>query len=94
MTRVTSDAPPFLITEGHPSRVRAVNKVGLKRAGVSDEAIVWLKEAQRLLYNHKIVRREAFELLEKRGNVPEEGLALRSFLRAMEEGKQGRAKQP
>ena len=59
-----------------------------------DEAIVWLKEAQRLLYNHKIVRREAFELLEKRGNVPEEGLALRSFLRAMEEGKQGRAKQP
>ncbi len=94
MTRVTSDAPPYLITEGHPSRVRAVNKVGLKRAGVSEDAISWLKEAQRLLYSHKVIRREAFELLEKHGAVPEEGLSLRSFLRASEEGKQGRARQP
>lgn len=94
MTRVTADAPPFLITEGHPSRVRAVNKVGLKRAGVGDGVVAWLKEAQRLLYNHKVVRREAFELLEKRGIVPEEGLALREFLRAAEDGKQGRARQP
>lgn len=94
MTRVTSDAPPYLITEGHPSRVRAVNKVGLKRAGVSEEAISWLKEAQRLLYSHKVVRREAFELLEQRGPAPGEGRILRSFLRAAEEGKQGRARQP
>ncbi len=94
MTRVTSDAPPFLITEGHPSRVRAVNKVGLKRAGVCDAAIAWLKEAQRLLYSHRVVRREAFELLEKRGEVPDEGIALRAFLRASEQGSQGRARQP
>jgi len=94
MTRVTSDAPPFMITEGHPSRVRAVNKVGLKRAGASDNSIAWLKEAQRLLYSHKVIRREAFELLEKRGEVPDEGLALRTFLREAEAGKQGRARQP
>lgn len=94
MTRITSDAPPFLITEGHPSRVRAVNKVGLKRAGIPDGTIAWLKEAQRLLYSHRVVRREAFELLEKRGSVPDEGLALREFLRASEDGKQGRARQP
>jgi len=94
MTRVTADAPPFLITEGHPSRVRSVNKVGLMRAGLAEETISWLKEAQRLLYHHRIVRREAFDLLEKRGPVPEEGLELRAFLRASEEGRQGRARQP
>jgi UDP-N-acetylglucosamine acyltransferase len=94
MTRVTADAPPFLITEGHPSRVRSVNKVGLTRAGVTEETTSWLKEAQRLLYHHRIVRREAFDLLEKRGKVPEEGLELRAFLRAAEEGRQGRARQP
>jgi UDP-N-acetylglucosamine acyltransferase len=94
MTRVTADAPPFLITEGHPSRVRSVNKVGLKRAGIDEETIDWLKEAQRLLYHHSFVRREAFDLLEKRGAIPDEGLELRAFLRAAEEGRQGRARQP
>ena len=94
MTRVTTDAPPYLITEGNPSRVRATNSVGMKRSGISDNVAAWLKEAQRSLYNNNMIRREAFELLERRGHVPEEGIHLRSFLRATESGRQGRARQP
>ncbi|MEE2889057.1 MAG: acyl-ACP--UDP-N-acetylglucosamine O-acyltransferase [Planctomycetota bacterium] len=94
MTRVTTDIPPYLITEGNPSRVRAINSVGMKRAGISEEVCAWLKEAQRLLYNNNMIRREAFELLERRGDVPDEGIHLRTFLRATEEGRQGRARQP
>ncbi len=94
MTKVSTDAPPFLITEGNPARVRAVNTVGMKRAGLDESVCAWVKEAQRLLYNNNMIRREAFQLLEQRGEVPEEGVHLRSFLRRSEEGRQGRAIQP
>ncbi|HIA26783.1 MAG TPA: acyl-ACP--UDP-N-acetylglucosamine O-acyltransferase [Planctomycetes bacterium] len=94
MTRITTDSPPFLMVEGNPSRVRAINRVGLKRASFSDDTIMWLKEAQRLLYNNNMIRSEAFALLEQRGPVPDEGLHLRAFLRSMENGRQGRSRQP
>jgi len=55
---------------------------------------MWLKEAQRLLYNNNMIRSEAFALLEQRGPVPDEGLHLRAFLRSMENGRQGRSRQP
>jgi len=32
MTRIIQDAPPYMILEGHPSRVRGVNVIGLQRA--------------------------------------------------------------
>ena len=74
--------------------MRAVNTVGMKRAGLDESVCAWVKEAQRLLYNNNMIRREAFQLLEQRGEVPEEGIHLRSFLRRSEEGRQGRALQP
>jgi acyl-[acyl carrier protein]--UDP-N-acetylglucosamine O-acyltransferase len=33
MTRMVQDVPPYMILEGHPSRVRGVNVVGLQRGG-------------------------------------------------------------
>ena len=94
MTKVSTDAPPFMITEGNPARVRAVNSVGMKRAGLDENVCAWIKEAQRLLYSNNMIRREAFQLLEQREEVPEEGVHLRTFLRCSEEGRQGRALQP
>jgi UDP-N-acetylglucosamine acyltransferase len=48
--RLTQDALPFCITEGHPARARGLNLVGLRRAGFPKEEIAALKEAYRLLY--------------------------------------------
>ena len=35
MTRVDRDVPPYCLVEGHPGRVRGLNKVGLRRSGLA-----------------------------------------------------------
>ena len=37
-SRIPQDVAPFMIVEGNPAETRAVNKIGLQRNGVSDEA--------------------------------------------------------
>ena len=34
MTRVDRDVPPFCLAEGHPGRLRGLNRVGIKRSGL------------------------------------------------------------
>ena len=35
MSRVDRDIPPYCMVEGHPARVRGLNKVGLRRSGLA-----------------------------------------------------------
>jgi UDP-N-acetylglucosamine acyltransferase len=64
MSRIDRDAPPFMMVEGNPSRVRSLNLVGLKRSGLTSEDINLLKGAFRLLYFSKITFKEALAQLE------------------------------
>jgi UDP-N-acetylglucosamine acyltransferase len=68
MSRVTRDIPPYLLVEGNPARVRALNLVGLQRAGVMDlengEVFRSLKQAFRILYRSGLSLNEALEKLE------------------------------
>ncbi len=50
LTRIIQDVPPFMIQEGHPSRVRKVNVIGLERAGFSLPEIQGVKDAFRRIY--------------------------------------------
>jgi len=36
MTRVDRDVPPFCLAEGHPGRLRGLNKIGIKRSGLME----------------------------------------------------------
>ena len=36
MTRVDRDVPPFCLAEGHPGRLRGLNRIGIKRSGLMD----------------------------------------------------------
>jgi UDP-N-acetylglucosamine acyltransferase len=36
MSRIERDVPPFCLVEGHPARVRALNRIGLKRGGLAE----------------------------------------------------------
>lgn len=48
---INHDVPPFLIVSGHyPPRIRAVNKRGLKRAGMSEQQQEKICEAHNRLY--------------------------------------------
>lgn len=50
MSRIERDVPPYTLVEGNPSRVRALNLIGLQRSGVSSEEIGEIKQAFRLVY--------------------------------------------
>lgn len=94
LARVTQDVAPFMLVEGNPVRTWSINKVGLKRHGLSNAAMRALKEAHRILFRSRLQRKEGVELLLKEhGEVPEVH-ALVEFLAATERGNQGRARQP
>lgn len=49
-SKVNQDVPPFVIVDGNPATARAVNVIGMRRAGVSAAARRGAKEAFRVLY--------------------------------------------
>ena len=46
MTRVERDVPPFCLAEGHPGRLRGLNRVGIKRSGLIENKNFDLKLLQ------------------------------------------------
>ncbi|MEM1310963.1 MAG: acyl-ACP--UDP-N-acetylglucosamine O-acyltransferase [Cyanobacteria bacterium P01_D01_bin.71] len=69
MSRVVQDVPPYMVVEGHACRVRGLNTIGLRRAGITDleggRYYRELKEAYRLLYRSDKPLAEALQQLEK-----------------------------
>lgn len=68
MSRIDRDVPPYMLVEGHPARVRQLNLVGLKRAGIAEvdqgQGLQTLKEAFRLIYRSDLPLTQALEKLE------------------------------
>ena len=56
--------PPFVIVQGDRARVRALNKVGLRRRGVAEESIQHLERAFRALFGGKVPRAAALDALD------------------------------
>ena len=50
LARITRDVPPYMIVEGTPAEVRAVNVVAMTRRGYPDVQIDAMKEAHRRLF--------------------------------------------
>ena len=63
LTRLVQDVPPYVIIEGHPSRVRDLNKIGLSRGGVSDEEIEVLRDVFRKIFRSDRPRSQVVEEL-------------------------------
>jgi UDP-N-acetylglucosamine acyltransferase len=49
-SKVVQDVPPFMLADGNPATTRTINKVGLERNGVSEEAQSALKQAYKILF--------------------------------------------
>lgn len=62
-SKVVQDIPPFMVADGNPAKVRAINSVGLGRRGFSPESIALIKKAHRVLYREQRNYREAVEIL-------------------------------
>jgi UDP-N-acetylglucosamine acyltransferase len=90
MTRIEHDVPPFMIVEGHRSRVRNVNIVGLHRASFSEGDIEHLRTAFRRLFRSSEPRAHALEALRADATTPDIVMRLVESLHRTELGKKGR----
>ncbi|HEY9739957.1 MAG TPA: acyl-ACP--UDP-N-acetylglucosamine O-acyltransferase [Coleofasciculaceae cyanobacterium] len=63
-SRIDRDVPPYMLVEGNPSRVRSLNLVGLKRAGMTAAEMGQLKKAFRTLYRSGHPLNQALEHLD------------------------------
>ncbi len=94
LTRLVCDAPPYMITEGHPARTVKVNVIGLSRNGVPRERIDLLQHAFRHLFRRRHpTLQAAFDVLAQEGVESPEVERLKAFLLAMSKGRNGRQRE-
>jgi UDP-N-acetylglucosamine acyltransferase len=84
-SRMSRDIPPFCIADGDHT-VRAINVIGLRRAGVSPAAIAALRRAFVALFGRHGNLKLAIERLEAAGGLPAEVLEMIEFIRASKRG--------
>ena len=68
MTRVDRDVPPFCLAEGHPGRIRGLNRIGIKRSGLienKDFDLKLLQNTWNLLFKSKEVISNSLEIAMK-----------------------------
>jgi len=61
---VNKDIPPYMLAAGSPCRVRGVNSVGLRRAGVSGPALALLRRTYRVIYRAGLNLTQALSTIE------------------------------
>ena len=74
MSRIDRDCPPFMMIEGHPGRVRGLNRVGLRRSGLPERdggaQLRQLQEIWQLLYRSDRVLAEALREVRSQELLP------------------------
>lgn len=62
---VNKDIPPFMLAAGNPCRVRGLNTLGLRRAGIATETITAIRHAFRLIYRSGLNLSQALSTIEE-----------------------------
>jgi UDP-N-acetylglucosamine acyltransferase len=85
LSRTSRDVPPYCIMDGTHT-VKAINQVGLERAGYNKEAIGEIKRAFSQLFRRKSNLSKAIRELEGKGSLSEEVRYLLDFIKSSERG--------
>ncbi len=87
MTGVSQDIPPFVKAAGNRSKLYGLNTIGLKRHDFTEESIMALKKAYRVVFRSKLRMSEAIEQIESDpiGEMPE----VQKFLTFLKTTKRG-----
>jgi UDP-N-acetylglucosamine acyltransferase len=85
-SKIVQDVVPFMIVDGSPGETRAINKIGLERHGVSDEAQLALKQAYKILFREELGGTNALAKIESEVPQLPEIKHLVQFIRASERG--------
>jgi UDP-N-acetylglucosamine acyltransferase len=63
--KVRQDIVPFMLADGDPATPMTINKVGLERAGFSEEAISALRSAYKIIFRESLTLANALAKIEK-----------------------------
>jgi UDP-N-acetylglucosamine acyltransferase len=85
-SKVVQDVPPYMLADGNPARARTINKVGLERNGISEEAQAALKQAYKILFREGLTIPNALAKIESDLAPLPELRRLADFVRASERG--------
>jgi len=86
LSKVVQDVPPYMMIDGNPAVTRTVNKVGLERRGVSEEAQKALRQAFKIIFKEKLTLTNALERITAELPQVPEVLRLVEFVRTCERG--------
>lgn len=85
-SKVVSDIPPYATCDGHPAKFYGLNVVGLRRAGISSEAMRHLKAAYKIFFHSGLSKKHCLEEIRKAvPHLPEVNRLL-EFLSSSERG--------
>lgn len=85
-SKVVQDVPPFMLADGNPAETRTINKVGLERNGVSEEAQSALRQAYKILFRDGLTISNALLKIESELPALPELRHLIEFVRSSERG--------
>jgi UDP-N-acetylglucosamine acyltransferase len=85
-SKVVQDVPPFMLADGNPAETRTINKIGLERNGVSEEAQACLKQAYKILFRDGLTVSNALAKIESELPQSPELKHLVHFVRKSERG--------
>ena len=85
-SKVVQDVPPFMLADGNPAETRTVNKIGMERHGVSEEAQSILRQAFKILFREGLTIPNALTRIEQDLAQVPEVQHLVNFVRTSERG--------
>lgn len=85
-SKVVQDVPPYMLADGNPAETRTINKVGLERNGVSEEAQGALKQAFKMLFREGLTISKGLDRIESELPQLPEIRHLVQFARSSERG--------
>ncbi|MEM7697072.1 MAG: acyl-ACP--UDP-N-acetylglucosamine O-acyltransferase [Verrucomicrobiota bacterium] len=85
-TKVVQDVPPYMVADGNPVRIRAVNSVGLSRRGFSEDSVKSIKQALRIIFREDRNTSEAVDHLASLEDRTPEIDTIVDFIRASKRG--------
>ncbi len=92
MSRVDRDVPPYCLVEGHPGRMRGLNRIGIKRSGLESEnpaEFRELLEIWNLLYRSEFVLKKALKLANESQLMPAAKNLCFFLEKSLEKGRRG-----
>jgi UDP-N-acetylglucosamine acyltransferase len=85
-SKVVQDVPPYMLADGNPAETRTVNKVGMERNGVSEDAQSALRQAFKILFRERLTIPNALARIEQELPDLPEVRHLVGFVRGSERG--------